>query len=134
MRAPVRESGALAGLRRGAVLNPAASSAVPGRGLSPITCLAARSWTQTAFEAAAWRVHGTRHGDVRVFRDARGALTGWIIAGRWTISLLDGLSGASGRCESALHDPDDLSDDQVEWRLLRGGDELHADPAEKSEH
>ena len=47
---------------------------------------------------------------------------------------MDGLSGASGRCESALHYPDDLTDDQVEWCLLRGGDELHADPAEKSEH
>ena len=39
-----------------------------------------------------------------------------------------------GRRESTLHHPDDLIDDHFEWCLLSGGDELHADPADKSEH
>jgi hypothetical protein len=39
-----------------------------------------------------------------------------------------------GRCESPLDYPDDLTDDHVERRLLSGGDELYADPPEKSEH
>jgi len=36
--------------------------------------------------------------------------------------------------ESTLDYLDDLIDDQVNWCLFGGGDELHADPAQKPEH
>jgi len=44
------------------------------------------------------------------------------------------LRHSGGRCESPLDYPDDLTDDHVERCLLSGGDELYADPSEKSEH